>query len=122
MTVLGFSLLRRASKSVIWESSLPVPKVLYYKMTSGGVPSIRIPMKGVPMSREEKNRIEYITMCIFLFASHFGMRVLDALGYLLDFGGISFLEDGYDIEHTLPIEDTLEALQVICARNGGQVA
>ncbi len=74
------------------------------------------------MSREEKNKIEYVTMCVFLFASRFGMGVKDALGYLLDFDGIGFLDENYDIEHTLPIEDTLEALQVVCARNGGAVA
>lgn len=74
------------------------------------------------MSQEQRNKIEYVTMCVFQFASRFGMQVIDALGYLLDFGGISFLEDGYEIEHTLPLEDTLDALQVICARNGGWVA
>lgn len=74
------------------------------------------------MSREERNKIEYVTMCIFLFASHFGLKVKDALGYLIDFGGIGFLDDNYEIEHTLPVEDTMEALQVICARNGGAVA
>lgn len=74
------------------------------------------------MSREEKNRIEYVTMCIFLFAERFGMRVKDALKYLLAFGGVSFLDENYAIEHTLPIDDTLDALKVICARNGGQLA
>ena len=74
------------------------------------------------MPHEQKNMIEYVTMCVFLFASRFGMQVVEALGYLLDFGGISFLEEGYEIEHTLPMEDTLDALQVICARNGGHVA
>lgn len=73
------------------------------------------------MSREQKNMIEYITMCVFLFASRFKMQITDALGYLLDFGGISYLEDEYEIEHTLPIEDTLDALQIICARNGGSI-
>ena len=74
------------------------------------------------MSREQKNRIEYITMCIFLFASRFKMEVAEAMGFLLDFGGIDFLEEDYEIEHTLPIEDTLDALRIICTRNGGQLA
>ena len=74
------------------------------------------------MPVEQKNAIEYITMCIFLFASHFRMQVADAIDYLLRFGGIGYLEENYEIEHTLPIEDTLEAMQVICARNGGQLA
>lgn len=74
------------------------------------------------MSREEKNRIEYVTMCIFLFAKQFGIQVKDALQYLLAFGGIAFLDENYAIEHTLPIDDTMDALRTICARNGGQLA
>lgn len=54
----------------------------------------------------------------------FGRVRLSAIGctILLDFGGISFLEDGYEIEHTLPIEDTIDALQIVCARNARKVA
>ena len=74
------------------------------------------------MSREERNKIEYITMCIFLFASRFKMSVVDAIGYLLDFKGIGFLEENYEIEHTLPIDDTMEALRMVCAREGGYVS
>ena len=73
------------------------------------------------MSREEKNRIEYISICIFQFASRFGLSIVDAISYLLDFKGIDFLEENYEIEHTLPLNDTIDALQIICARNGGEV-
>ena len=61
-------------------------------------------------------------MCIFLFSRHFKMQVKDALQYLLTFGGISFLDENYEIEHTLPIDDTIDALRIICSRNGGQIA
>ena len=74
------------------------------------------------MSREERNKIEYITMCIFLFASRFKMSVVDAMGYLLDYKGVSFLEENYEIEHTLPVDDTIEALQTVCTRQGGYVS
>lgn len=74
------------------------------------------------MSREERNKIEYITMCVFLFASRFKMSVVDAIGYLLDFKGIGFLEENYEIEHTLPIDDTIAALQAVCAKQGGSVS
>ena len=74
------------------------------------------------MSREERNKVEYVTLCIFRFASSFGMQVKDALGYLLDFGGIAFLEENYEIEHTLPLDDTMDALRIVCRRNGGALA
>ncbi len=74
------------------------------------------------MSRDEKNRIEYVVMCVFLFARRFDLHVKAALTYLLSFGGIAFLEENYEIEHTLPIDDTMESLQIVCARNGGRLA
>ena len=39
------------------------------------------------MSREEKNKVEYIVMCVFLFAERLGLQVVEALSYLLRFKG-----------------------------------
>ena len=74
------------------------------------------------MSRYEKNKIEYIVMCVFLFAKRSGMPVKRALRYLLDGKGIAYLEEHYDIEHTLPIDDTLDSLEMVCQRNLGATA
>ena len=51
-----------------------------------------------------------------------GVPVKRALRYLLDGKGIAHLEEHYDIEHTLPIADTLDALDAICRRNCGELA
>ncbi len=41
--------------------------------------------------------------------------------YLYQFKGIHYLEQFYDVEHLLPIDDTLESLQSICQKNGGNL-
>ncbi|MDO4291535.1 MAG: DUF3791 domain-containing protein [Eggerthellaceae bacterium] len=74
------------------------------------------------MSAEEKSKITYITACVFEFASRFGMNPQEAMGYLSKYEGIRYLDEFYDIEHTLPFNDTMNALQTICMRNGGAVA
>ena len=74
------------------------------------------------MSRYERNKVEYIVMCVFLYADRKGLPVKRALRYLLDGKGIAHLEAHYDIEHTLPVDDTLDALDAICQRNCGAPA
>lgn len=74
------------------------------------------------MSREEQNRVAYIVMCMFRFAARHGMDVRDAVACLVDRGGIAHLDRHYDIEHTLPLEDTLDTLDAVCRRNGAVLA
>ena len=74
------------------------------------------------MSTIEKSKIAYITACVFGFASQFGMSPQEAMGYLSKYEGIHYLDEFYGIEHTLPFNDTMNALQTICMRNGGVVA
>ena len=71
------------------------------------------------MSDYERNKIEYVVMCLFAYADRQGVTVKNALRHLLGRRGIEFLDQHYDAEHTLPIEDTLDALVTVCARNGG---
>ena len=73
------------------------------------------------MSAKEKSKIAYITACVFGFASQFDMNPREAMAYLSKFEGINYLDEFYDIEHTLPFNDTMNALQTICMRNGGAV-
>jgi hypothetical protein len=74
------------------------------------------------MSQSEKNKIEYIILCAFEFAQKFNISTQASIQYLLEFKGIEYLQDYYEIEHTLPLDDTMEALATICARNGGGLA
>ena len=64
-------------------------------------------------------QMQYISSIISLFAKAADLLAKQAFFYLNRFGGIDFLLDCYDIEHTLPPDDTVEALQIVCVRNGG---
>ncbi|MCL2120633.1 MAG: DUF3791 domain-containing protein [Clostridiales bacterium] len=43
----------------------------------------------------------------------------EAYRFLAQFGGIEFLKQHYEIEHTLSLDETMEDLETICRRNGG---
>lgn len=47
------------------------------------------------------------------------MSVVSAYDYLNAYGGVSFLERNYDIEHSYPIEETVLNLGLVCRGNGG---
>jgi hypothetical protein len=61
----------------------------------------------------------YMVMCIDEFAQRKDLSSKDAFLYLRQFGGIRFLDEFYDIEHTLPFDDTMDTLTEICLKDGG---
>lgn len=69
--------------------------------------------------RKTKNIIEYVMVCIDAFAEDTGINIQEAYYYLKEFGGIKFLFEFYDIEHTLSIENAVEDLKLLCVNNGG---
>ena len=71
------------------------------------------------MSREIQNRVTYMIYCVSAFASHFGLTMKQAYSYLNRFKGISFLDECYEAEHQLSIDDAVNDLSIICHRNGG---
>lgn len=74
------------------------------------------------MSSDEANRIGYYIACIGAFAEKFSLSNAFSYNYLKRYGGIDFLSDCYDIEHTLSIDDAIEDMYRICKRNGGALA
>jgi hypothetical protein len=64
-------------------------------------------------------KIQYINLCIDEFARKFRLAPKVAYNYLKQFKGLAFLDEFYDVEHTLALEDTLNSMQKVCARNGG---
>ena len=42
-----------------------------------------------------------------------------AYRFLAQFGGIDFLIQHYEIEHTLSLDDAIDDLEMVCRRNGG---
>lgn len=72
-------------------------------------------------SQKVRDMVEYINCCIGAFAREYKLKTWQAYAYLRRFTGIDFLIQCYEAEHTLSIEDAVEDLQVICARNGGKI-
>jgi len=47
------------------------------------------------------------------------MDASTAYRFLAQYGGIDFLMQHYDIEHTLSLDDAVDDLEHICRQNGG---
>ena len=73
------------------------------------------------MYTEKENCARYIVMCINEFAQIKNIDSRSSFRYLYNNNGIKFLKENYDIEHTLPINDTMEALTIICQKHGGMI-
>lgn len=76
-------------------------------------------MKDNTLNRELSNQIEYIVCCIGMFANRFNISNQEAYRYLNKFGGLSFLYEFYDVEHTFSIDETVDDITMIAQRNGG---
>lgn len=69
------------------------------------------------MSQQMRNMIDYMVVCVNDYADRHGLSLSDSFDYLLRNKGLSFIEDCYEAEHTLSLDDTLEDLEAICKRN-----
>ncbi len=65
------------------------------------------------------NKIRYINMCIVEFGKRFGMSPALSFNYLKTYLGLAFLDKNYEIEHLLPLDDTINDLVTYCNRHGG---
>jgi hypothetical protein len=70
---------------------------------------------------DEKKMIHYVISCVDKFAEIKKINTVSAFKYLDTYNGLKALIDCYDIEHTLSSDDTINALTVICKRNGGSI-
>lgn len=71
------------------------------------------------MERQLKNRVTYIIYCINAFAERYQLSSKQAFAYLKRFQGMAFLDECYEAEHQLSIQDAVNDLSIICKRNGG---
>jgi len=65
-------------------------------------------------------KIEFIALALIEYAVHKNIPIADAYSYLSKYQGISFLDECYNIEHTLSMENIIEDLDSVCENNGGQ--
>ena len=73
------------------------------------------------MGQVNDNKIKYTNYCIATFAKQYKMSLLAAFNYLDRYGGLTFLDECYEAEHLLSIEDAIHDLVVICKNNGGEL-
>lgn len=79
-------------------------------------------IKGViKMSELQKNMVDYFVICVNEFAKRYNMGVKDAMLYLEKYKGLKFLEEFYDVQHTLSFDETVDDLTIICQRHGGEM-
>ena len=71
------------------------------------------------MRTKTENKVTYYIYCINHFANKFKLTPKDSFNYLFKYGGLSFLDEFYDIEHLLSFNDAIEDLIVVCIDNGG---
>lgn len=73
------------------------------------------------MSELLRKQIDYSVVCVNEFAQKKEISSREAFLYLYQYKGIAFLDENYDIEHTLSLEDAIEDLDIICRNNGGNL-
>lgn len=73
------------------------------------------------MSEMTRKMLNYTIACVNEFAHRKQMTNRAAFLYLYHYQGLKFLEEFYDIEHTLSMEDALDDLENICHQNGGKL-
>ena len=68
-----------------------------------------------------KDVVDYIAFMVNEFALQHRLSAVQSYDYLNRYGGIEFLDDFYDVEHCENPLITLDSLQEICGREGGQL-
>lgn len=64
-------------------------------------------------------QVSYIVAVISDFAERFGLSTPQAYRYLARYKGIDFLQEFYDVEHTLSFENVVADVAQYCRNNGG---
>ena len=70
---------------------------------------------------EMEDLYSFIKSCVDAFAKAKGLSRRTAFNYLNINKGVSLLVSCYDVEVTLPLDEILNDLTMICQRNGGEI-
>jgi hypothetical protein len=68
-----------------------------------------------------RKKIDYIVVCVDEFAKSAGLPVREAFRYLSSHGGLEFLLEHYDTEHTLSFDDVIDDLKNIDLSNWAKI-
>lgn len=70
---------------------------------------------------DSKNKIEYIVIFISEFARYYKLSLQESYHYLKKYNALLFLEDQYEIAHTMSYQYMIESMTAFCKRNGGNL-
>ena len=73
------------------------------------------------MKKINTNLIKWAVACVNEFARNRELTPKTAFKYLLEFGGIDFIKEHYEVEHLLSINDAIDDLCIVCRNNGGNL-
>lgn len=73
------------------------------------------------MNYPKREIIEYIIALIDEFAIRFGLTDRQAYRYIRFHNGISFIEDNYNVIHTLDFREAVESVALFCQKSGGRL-
>jgi len=65
--------------------------------------------------------IHFYVLSISAFARAKAINEKDAYNYLEKYKAINFLEECFDAQHCLSLDDTVDDLTAICKNNGGTI-
>ncbi len=68
-----------------------------------------------------RDKIEYFLMLLNLFARKFNLTPIEAYQYISSHQGVEYVEQHYNILHTLSFADMVDSLVVFCKKNGGEL-
>jgi hypothetical protein len=68
-----------------------------------------------------KDIVCYIAFMVSDFSEAHGLSMRESFDYLYRYGAIEFLDKHYEVEHCENPAITLETIQRICKRNGGEL-
>ena len=74
------------------------------------------------MNKSLKDRLDYLLALVSEFAAAHHLSLQQAYLYLKRYKGLDFVEEFYDVEHTLSFDQAVEDLTVYCQRMGGTLA
>lgn len=73
------------------------------------------------MTTRVKDIIEYIVAIVSEFALKYNLTETRAYRYIDFHKGIAFLEENYDIIHTLSFDEAVDSVAMYCRQTGGKL-
>lgn len=73
------------------------------------------------MKRDVRDIIEYIIAVINGFSKRYGLSEKQAYLYIRAHKGVGFIEENYNIIHTLDFNEAIESVALYCRRTGGTI-